>query len=90
MISLYDKTLTEKRDIMQKNKTRLAIGLKKLNDTNSEIAILSVNIEKMTPVIIAKNEELASALVIVNADKEVAAEKEKVVSGEAEVVNKKA
>ena len=75
---------------MQKNKTRLAIGLKKLNDTNSEIAILSVNIEKMTPVIIAKNEELASALVIVNADKEVAAEKEKVVSGEAEVVNKKA
>jgi len=90
LISLYDKTLAEKRDIMQKNKTRLAIGLKKLNDTNSEIAILSVNIEKMTPVIIAKNEELASALVIVNADKEVAAEKEKVVSGEAEVVNKKA
>lgn len=44
----------------------------------------------MTPKLETKNEELKVALVEVNADKEVAAEKEKVVSGEAEVVNKKA
>ena len=44
----------------------------------------------MTPKLEAKNIELAEALVIVNADKEVAAEKEKIVSGEAEIVNKKA
>jgi hypothetical protein len=38
----------------------------------------------------AKNEELKVALVRVNADKEVADEKEKIVSAEAEIVNKKA
>ena len=49
LISLYDKVLAEKRDVFHKNKNRLAIGLKKLNDTNAEIAILSENIKKMTP-----------------------------------------
>lgn len=44
----------------------------------------------MTPKLEAKNEELAKALVIVSADKEVANEKEKVVSAEAEIVDKKA
>lgn len=44
----------------------------------------------MKPKLEAKNEELKVALVQVNKDKEVADEKEKVVSAEAEVVNKKA
>lgn len=44
----------------------------------------------MTPKLEAKNKELEVALVVVNADKEVAAEKEKYVSAEAEIVNKKA
>jgi len=90
LISLYDKVLEEKRSDFQTNKTRLAVGLKKLQDTNSEIAILSENIKKMTPELEAKNEELKVALVVVTEDKEVAAEKEKVVSAEAEIVNKKA
>ena len=88
LISLYDKVLAVKRDIFQKNKNRLAIGLKKLNDTNEEIAILSANIEKMTPQLIEKNEELEVALKVVNADKEIAFDTEKVVSAEAEIVNK--
>jgi len=90
LISLYDKKLALKRDIFQKNKNRLSVGLKKLNDTNAEIAILSENIKEMTPKLEAKNKELEVALVVVNADKEVAAEKEKYVSGEAEIVGKKA
>lgn len=90
LISLYDKVLAQKREIFHQNKNRLSIGLKKLNDTNSEIAILSENIKEMTPKLEAKNEELEVALVVVNADKEVAAEKEKLVSAEAEIVNKKA
>ena len=90
LISLYEKVLAEKRQAFQTNKNRLAVGLKKLNDTNAEIAVLSANIKEMTPKLEAKNKELEVALVVVNADKEVAAEKEKVVSGEAEIVNKKA
>jgi len=90
LISLYEKVLAVKRNELQTNKNRLAIGLKKLNDTNAEIAILSANIKEMTPKLEAKNIELAESLVVVNADKEIAAEKEKVVSGEAEIVNKKA
>ena len=72
------------------NKNRLAIGLKKLNDTNAEIAILKDKIEEMQPKLAAKNEQLKVALVRVNADKEVADEEERIVSGEAEIVNKKA
>ena len=90
LISLYTKVLEVKREIFQTNKNRLAIGLKKLNDTNAEISILSANIKEMTPKLELKNEELKVELVIVNADKEVANEKEKVVSAEAEIVNKKA
>ena len=66
LISLYDKVLGDKRDIFHKNKTRLAVGLKKLNDTNEEIAVLSANIKEMTPKLETKNIELADALVIVN------------------------
>ena len=44
----------------------------------------------MQPKLAAKNEELKVALVKVNADKAVADEQEKVVSAEAEIVNKKA
>jgi dynein heavy chain len=68
----------------------LANGIRKLNDTNTNIAELNVKLTEAAPKLAAKNEELAVALVKVNADKEVADEKEKLVSGEAEIVNKKA
>jgi len=41
------KVLEEKRAVFQMNKTRLAVGLKKLNDTNAEIAVLKDKIEEM-------------------------------------------
>jgi dynein heavy chain len=44
----------------------------------------------MQPKLKVKNEELAIALEVVNRDKAIADEKEKVVSAEAEIVNKKA
>lgn len=90
LISLYLKVLEIKRAEFQKNKQRLANGIRKLNDTNSNIAELSAKLTEMKPKLVQKNEELKVALVKVNADKEVADEKEKVVSGEAEIVNKKA
>jgi dynein heavy chain len=90
LISLYMKVLEEKRDEMQTNRQRLAVGLKKLNDTNTQIADLKVKLAEMQPKLVVKNEELAVALVKVNADKEIADQKEKVVSAEAEIVGKKA
>lgn len=90
LISLYLKVLEIKRAEFQKNKQRLANGIRKLNDTNTNIAELSAKLTEMKPLLEKKNEELKVALVKVNADKEVADEKEKVVSGEAEIVNKKA
>ena len=82
--------MEEKRNVFHINKNRLAIGLKKLNDTNAEIAILKDKIEEMQPKLAAKNEELKVALVKVNADKKIADEEEIIVSAEAEIVNKKA
>jgi dynein heavy chain len=90
LISLYLKVLEVKRTEFQRNKQRLANGIRKLNDTNTNIAELNAKLTEMKPKLEAKNEELKVALVRVNADKEVADEKEKIVSAEAEIVNKKA
>ena len=90
LISLYNQTLEKKRNEYNLNKNRLAIGLKKLNDTNTNIAELKIKLAEMQPKLKAKNEELAVALEIVNKDKAEADETEKIVSAEAEVVNKKA
>jgi len=68
----------------------LANGLHKLNDTNANIAELQIQIAEMLPNLDKKNAELKVALVQVNKDKEAANEKEAIVSGEAEIVNKKA
>jgi dynein heavy chain len=90
LISLYLQVLEEKRTEFHNNKSRLANGLSKLTEANKEIAELNIKLTEMRPVLITKNEELKVALVKVNADKEIADAKEKVVSAEAEVVNKKA
>lgn len=83
-------TLDIKRAEYNANKHRLATGLKKLNNTNQRIAELKVILTDLLPKIAQKNEELKVALVRVNADKAIANEKERVVSAEAEIVNKKA
>jgi dynein heavy chain len=90
LISLYTKVLEEKRHEFNLNKNRLSIGLRKLNDTNTNIAELKIKLADMQPKLKVKNEELAIALEVVNRDKAIADEKEKVVSAEAEIVNKKA
>jgi len=90
LINLYLNTLDIKRAEYNVNKNRLAIGLKKLNNTNQRIAELKVILTDLLPKIAQKNEELKVALVRVNADKAIANEKERVVSAEAEIVNKKA
>ena len=90
LINLYLNTLDQKRYEYNINKNRLATGLKKLNDTNKSIAELKVKLTELQPMLQQKNEDLKIALEKVNADKKVANEKEKVVSAEAEIVNKKA
>lgn len=90
LISLYTSVLEQKRAEYEVNKSRLATGLKKLNDTNASIAELKIKLAEMQPQLLKKNEEIKIALEKVNADKKVANEKEKVVSAEAEIVNKKA
>ena len=88
LISLYTKLLEIKREEKEKNKSRLAIGLKKLIDTNTNIAELKEKIEEMVPKLKVKNEELSVIITKVTADKAVADEKEAKVSAEAEIVNK--
>ena len=90
LISLYLKKLEEIRNTYESNQNRLSVGLNKLNETNVNIAELKIKIEEMQPKLLEKNEQLKVALVQVNADKAIADEKEKVVSADAEIVNKKA
>lgn len=49
LISLYLKVLEIKRAEFQKNKQRLANGIRKLNDTNTNIAELSAKLTEMKP-----------------------------------------
>jgi len=90
LINLYLSTLDVKRVEYNTNRHRLATGLKKLNDTNKSIAELKIKLTELQPMLAKKSEDLKVALVKVNADKLVANEKERVVSAEAEIVNKKA
>jgi dynein heavy chain len=80
--------LESKRAEFNANKNRLANGLKKLNDTNTNIAELRVKLTALAPILTAKNKELTVALEKVNIDKKIANEKEKAVSGEADAVSK--
>ena len=72
------------------NKNRLSNGLKKLNNTNANIAELKVKLAELQPLLKTKNEELKVALERVNADKVKASEQDLIVSAEAEQVNKQA
>ena len=62
LISLYLVVLEEKRKEYQTNKQRLVVGLKKLTDTNTNIADLKVKLAEMQPKLVQKNEELKVAL----------------------------
>jgi dynein heavy chain, axonemal len=89
LIHLYVSSLEVKREEQMKNKRRLALGLKKLQDTNVSIADFKIKIEHLQPQLKAKNEQIMEALVEVEKDSKIANEKEKVVSEEAKVVSVK-
>lgn len=90
LINLYLIALEQKRNEFNINKNRLANGLKKLNNTNANIAELKVKLAELQPLLKLKNEELKIALERVNADKVKASEQDLIVSAEAEQVNKQA
>jgi dynein heavy chain len=63
LINLYTSVLEKKRKEFHQNKSRLANGLNKLNDTNKNIAELKIKLATMQPILAAKNEQLKVALV---------------------------
>lgn len=87
LISLYMTKLDRKRDEFKTNERRLANGVQKLEDTNSQIAELKGKLIEMQPKLETKNQELKIALVEVNRDKTIAEEIAEKVSKEAEEVN---
>jgi hypothetical protein len=70
-----------------RNKLRLALGLKKLQDTNISIAEFKIKIEHLQPQLKAKNLQIMEALVEVEKDQKIANEKEISVSEEAKKVS---
>lgn len=89
LIHLYVSSLEQKREEQMKNKRRLAMGLKKLQDTNISIADFKIKIEHLQPQLKAKNEQIMEALIQVEKDSKIANEKEKIVSEEALIVQAK-
>jgi dynein heavy chain len=63
LIHLYVSSLDVMREDSMKNKRRLALGLKKLQDTNVSIAEFKIKIEVLQPQLKAKNEQILEALV---------------------------
>ena len=90
LINLYLVSLEQKRTEFEINKTRLATGIKKLTDTNTNIAELKEKIKVLQPQLQKKNEELKVSLKRATEDRKVADQKEEVVSKEAAVVNQQA
>lgn len=90
LINLYLVSLEQKRTDFNINKTRLSTGIKKLNDTNTNIAELRVQIKELQPKLQKKNEDLKVSLKTATQDRKIADEKEEIVSKEAAIVNQQA
>lgn len=86
LISLYLNTLASKREEINANKERLDNGLRKLEETNVQIAELRVSLAKAAPMLKEKEIVLAETLSKVSVDKAEADAKEAVVLKEKEVV----
>jgi dynein heavy chain len=90
LIKLYINTLAVKRKEDIANKDRLAMGLKKLQMTNQNIAELKEVLKVMQPQLEAKEKELAVILEKAKKEKAIADEEEARVSDEKEQVQKEA
>ena len=62
LISLYINTLDKKRTEFNLNKNRLSQGLKKLEETNTQIAELKVSLAESAPILAQKDVELAETM----------------------------
>jgi len=65
LISLYINTLDRKRKEVSANKNRLSQGLKKLEETNKQIADLKVSLAESAPILAQKDIDLAETMTIV-------------------------
>lgn len=90
LINLYLISLEQKRTEFNINKTRLATGIKKLTDTNTNIAELREKIRELQPKLQKKSEDLKVSLKRATEDRKIADEKEEIVSKEAAIVNQQA
>lgn len=90
LINLYLTSLEQKRTEFNINRTRLATGIKKLTDTNENIAELREKIKDLQPKLQKKNEDLKVSLKLATEDRKVADQKEEVVAKEAAVVTEQA
>jgi dynein heavy chain len=90
LIGLYLSSLKRKREELQLNQRRLSSGLTKLEQANKQVAELQITLTELKPQLVIQAVKVAEALVKVEADSRVAADKESIVQREAEEVNKKA
>ena len=88
LISLYINTLDKKRQEFNTNKNRLAQGLKKLEETNTQIAELKVSLAESAPILAQKDIELAETMTRVEKETQEANVQKAQVEKEEEVVSK--
>ncbi|EQC26205.1 hypothetical protein SDRG_15942 [Saprolegnia diclina VS20] len=90
LIQLYLKMLKEKTEQLQSVKTRMEIGVKKLEETNSIVDALKGDLIKLQPVLTKKAAEAEVLLKQVSIDQKAAAEVRARVSKDEAVVGKQA
>merc|ERR1711871_888086 len=90
MIQLYKVMLAEKRTELGTSKNRLSIGVTKLEETNTVVENLQVELTALQPVLKVKAEEAAAMIVVVERDQKIAAEVKAKVEVVVEQVSKQA
>lgn len=88
LISLYINTLDKKRLEFQTNRNRLANGLKKLDETNRQIAELKISLAESAPILAQKDIDLAETMKVVDKETEEANIIKSQVEKEEEIVSK--
>lgn len=90
LIKLYQESLASKRSEFTGNQLRLSSGLTKLEQANKQVAQLTIDLTDLKPKLEEKTILVIAKLEEVNKDTQIAAEKEAIVSAEAEKVQKQA
>ena len=90
LLGTFLKVLGEKKDELGTVKTRLSVGLDKLNNTTKEVEKMKEDLRELQPVLVKTQKEVDEMMIVITKDKKEADETKKVVTEQEAEANEQA